>query len=161
MISIRNLTYRYNKKAPLILDHINLEIGRGEFVALIGQNGAGKTTLLKQLNGLLRPSSGSVIINGLDTATTRTSELARHIGYLFQNPDHQIFCNTVYDEIRFGLINIKCQPELIDERIRKISGLLGLDRILARNPFTLSRGERQRVALASVLALETDILVPG
>lgn len=159
MISIRNLTYRYNKKAPLILDHINLEIGRGEFVALIGQNGAGKTTLLKQLNGLLRPSSGSVIINGLDTATTRTSELARHIGYLFQNPDHQIFCNTVYDEIRFGLINIKCQPELIDERIRKISGLLGLDRILARNPFTLSRGERQRIALASVLALETDILV--
>lgn len=159
MISIRNLTYRYDKKAPLVLDHINLEIGKGEFVALVGQNGSGKTTLLKQLNGLLKPSSGSVTINGLDTAAVRTSELARHIGFLFQNPDHQIFCNTVREEIRFGLVNIGCQPELVDERIRNIAGLLGLDRILARNPFTLSRGERQRVALASVLALETDILV--
>jgi len=141
------------------LDNISLEIGRGEFVAIIGQNGAGKTTLLKQLNGLLKPTSGSVTINGLDTATTRTSVLARHIGFLFQNPDHQIFCSTVYDEIRFGLTNTGCRPEQADERIRRISGLLGLDGILTRNPFTLSKGERQRVALASVLALETDILV--
>ncbi|NLW01985.1 MAG: ATP-binding cassette domain-containing protein [Clostridiaceae bacterium] len=159
MISIRNLSYRYNKKAPLVLDDISLEIGQGEFVALIGQNGAGKTTLLKQLNGLLKPSSGSVIIKGLDTAATKTSRLAPHIGFLFQNPDHQIFCGTVYDEIRFGLVNTGCQQELIDGRIRRISGLLGLNSILDQNPFALSKGERQRVALASVLALETDILV--
>lgn len=159
MISIRNLSYRYNKKAPLVLDSISLEIGRGEFVALVGQNGAGKTTLLKQLNGLLKPSSGSVTINGLDTATVKTSELACHIGFLFQNPDHQIFCGTVYDEIRFGLVNTRRQQELIDGRIRRIAGLLGLEGMLDRNPFTLSKGERQRVALASVLALETEILV--
>ncbi len=159
MISIQHLTYRYDKKAPLILDHINLEINKGECVALIGQNGSGKTTLLKQLNGLLKPTSGRVTINGLDTATTKTSALARHIGYLFQNPDHQIFCNTVYDEIRFGLLNIQCPPEEIHDRIKRIAGLLGLENKLTRDPFTLSRGERQRVALASVLVLETDILV--
>lgn len=159
MISINNLDYRYDKKAPLILNQINLEIEKGEFVAIIGQNGAGKTTLLKQLNGLLKPASGNVVINGLDTGKTKTSEMAKHIGYLFQNPDHQIFCNTVYDEIRFGLLNIKCDSSEIDDRIRKIAVLLGLQDKLTKNPFTLSRGERQRVALASVLVLETEILV--
>lgn len=159
MITIEYLEYRYGKNAPLILDDVNLRIAPGEFVALIGQNGAGKTTLLKQLNGLLKPTSGRVAINGLDTRATKTSELAKHIGFLFQNPDHQIFCKTVYEEIGFGLLNIKCDPAKMDDRIKKISDLLGLGSKLTRNPFTLSRGERQRVALASVLVLETDILV--
>ncbi|MCX7773814.1 MAG: energy-coupling factor ABC transporter ATP-binding protein [Clostridia bacterium] len=159
MIAIKNLSYAYDKKAPLILNNINLNIQQGEFVAIIGQNGAGKTTLLKQLNGLLKPNTGSVLINELNTATTKTSILAKHIGYLFQNPDHQIFCNTVYDEIKFGLVNIKCEPEKIEGKIKAIASLLGLENKLSKNPFTLSRGERQRVALASVLVLETDILV--
>lgn len=159
MIHIEGLSYRYDKKAPLILDSIDLHIKKGDFVALIGQNGAGKTTLLKQLNGLLKPSLGRVTVNGLDTAVTKTSKLARHIGYLFQNPDHQIFCNTIHEEIKFGLVNIGCSPSEINERIERIASQLGLTDKLNKNPFTLSRGERQRVALASVLALETEVLV--
>lgn len=159
MISIQNLTYGYEKKGPLILNGIDLEIKKGECVALIGQNGAGKTTLLKQLNGLLKPGSGKVTVNGMDTAVHKTSVLAKHIGYLFQNPDHQIFCNAIYDEIRFGLVNIHCDPTAIDEKIKRIAQLLGLSDKLSKNPFTLSRGERQRVALASVLVLETEVLV--
>lgn len=158
MIHVENLSFKY-PGGNNILNCLNFDIAKGEFVAIIGQNGAGKTTLLKQLNGLLKPSEGKVLVNGLDVSRTRTSELAGHIGFLFQNPDHQIFCSTVYEEIAFGLKNTGRSAEEIDGLVRKAAERVGLHDSLSLEPFTLSKGQRQRVALASVLAMETEVLV--
>ncbi len=159
LIKIENLSYRYSLKSPFILKDLSLEIKKGEFVALIGENGAGKTTLLKQLNGMNKPTSGRVLINGMDTKSHKTSEMAKHIGYLFQNPDHQIFCDCVYDEIAFGLKNQDQSVSQIEQRVNDIAELLNLTHLLKESPFNLSKGEKQRVALASILALETEVLV--
>lgn len=158
MIRVENLCFKYPGGND-ILNCLNFSIKKGEFVAIIGQNGAGKTTLLKQFNGLLKPAVGRVLVNGLDVSKTKTSELAKHIGFLFQNPDHQIFCPTVYEEIAFGLKNTGRGREEIDKLVRKAAEKVGLESSLAIEPFTLSKGQRQRVALASVLAMETDVLV--
>lgn len=158
MVHVNNLSYQY-KNGNRVLNGLKFSIKKGEFVAVIGQNGAGKTTLLKQLNGLLKPSQGSVLIDGMDVQRTKTSVLSRHIGFLFQNPDHQIFCQTVYDEIAFGLKNMGLKNVDIEEAVNESAQKVGIDRYLASNPFSLSKGQRQRVALASVLALKTDILV--
>lgn len=158
MIHVENLSFKY-PGGNNILNCLNFDIAKGEFVAIIGQNGAGKTTLLKQFNGLLKPSEGKVLVNGLDVSRTRTSELAGHIGFLFQNPDHQIFCSTVYEEIAFGLKNTGRSAEEIDGLVRKAAERVGLHDSLSLEPFTLSKGQRQRVALASVLAMETEVLV--
>jgi energy-coupling factor transport system ATP-binding protein len=128
-------------------------------VAVVGQNGAGKSTLLKQLNGLIKPTGGRVCVAGLDTQSTPVSEMAKHIGYLFQNPDHQIFCQTVGEEIAFGMKNIGVPLDEIAERTQRIASLLDLSDKLTAHPFTLSRGDRQRTALAGVLAVEPKVLV--
>ena len=159
MILIENLEYSYGLRQPNVLKGINLSIERGEMVALIGQNGAGKTTLLRQLNGLSKPCKGKVTVAGMDTKTVKVSEMAKHIGYLFQNPDHQIFCQTVKEEIEFGMRNIGLPENEIKERAYKTASLLGIQNKMKIHPFTLSRGERQRTALAGVLAVEPDVLV--
>ncbi len=158
MIRINNLIYRY-KNGNEVLKNLNINIKSGEFTAIIGQNGAGKTTLLKNLNGLLKPTDGNITICGLNTAKTKTSVLAKKIGFLFQNPDHQIFCSTVFDEIAFGLKNIGIPSNEIDNLVYNAAMKVGLEEYLKHDPFSLSKGQRQRVALASVLAMETDILV--
>jgi energy-coupling factor transport system ATP-binding protein len=159
VIKIENLEYAYSARGPATLKGINLNIERGEIAAVIGQNGAGKSTLLRQLNGLSKPTRGSVTVAGLDTKRTPVSEMAKHIGYLFQNPDHQIFCQTVEEEIAFGMKNTGMDKDGIKERTEKIAELLDLKDKLSAHPFTLSRGERQRTALAGVLAVEPDVLV--
>jgi len=158
MICAKNLCYEY-KSGNRVLKNISFTIKKGEFVALIGQNGAGKTTLLKHFNGLLKPSGGSMLVNGLDVSKTKTSVLSRHIGFLFQNPDHQIFCRTVFDEIAFGLKNVAKSEDEIKRLVTAAALKVGIEKYLEANPFSLSRGQRQRVALASVLAMETEILV--
>ncbi|HOV27978.1 MAG TPA: ATP-binding cassette domain-containing protein [Pseudobacteroides sp.] len=158
MIRINNLCYRY-RNGNSVLKNLNINIKSGEFAAIIGQNGAGKTTLLKNLNGLLKPTEGQVLICGLDTSKTKTSVLAKKIGFLFQNPDHQIFCSTVFDEIAFGLKNTGISPNEIESMVYNAAKKVGLESYLKNDPFSLSKGQRQRVALASVLAMETDILV--
>lgn len=158
MINIENLSYIY-PDGTKVLQGINLNIVSGEFVAVIGGNGSGKSTLLKHLNGLLKPTSGKVTINGHDTVNTKTSILARQIGFLFQNPDHQIFCPTVYDEIAFGLNATGQNNEHMESIISDCAAKVGIDRHLQSNPFSLSKGQRQRVALASVLAMQTGIIV--
>lgn len=158
MIYANNLCYQH-KNGNKVLKNLSFTIKNGEFVAVIGRNGAGKTTLLKHLNGLLRPTQGSIFIDNLDTAKTKTSVLSRHIGFLFQNPDHQIFCSTVYEEIAFGLKNTGMSGKDIERAVNESARKVGIDRYLDSNPFSLSKGQRQRVALASVLALGTEILV--
>ena len=158
MIRIDNVSYRY-KNGNTVLKNLNIVIKSGEFAAIIGQNGAGKTTLLKHLNGLLKPTRGSITVCGLDAAKTRTSILARKIGFLFQNPDHQIFCPTVHDEIAFGLKNLGVPQGDIERLAYGAAEKVGIERYLKTNPFSLSKGQRQRVALASVLAMGTEVLV--
>ncbi len=158
MIKVENLSYQY-KNGNKVLEKLNFTIQRGEFVAVIGQNGAGKTTLLKHLNGLLKPSDGSITINGLDTSKNKTSILAKQIGFLFQNPDHQIFCSTVFEEIAFGLKKLNIQQSDIEGLVHESAKKVGIEQYKNTSPFSLSKGQRQRVALASVLALGTDILV--
>lgn len=158
MIKIDNLSFQY-KNGKRVLNNLNITIKKGEFVALIGQNGAGKTTLMKHLNGLLRPSQGKITVCGLDAEKTKTSVLAKKIGFLFQNPDHQIFCASVYDEIAFGLKNLGVSQGDIEGLVYEAAKKVGIEQYLKTDPFSLSRGQRQRVALASVLAMETEVLV--
>jgi len=159
VIQVENLEFTYSPRRPMTLKGINISIESGEMVALIGQNGSGKTTLLRQLNGLAKPTKGKVVVAGLDTRKTRVSEMAKHIGYLFQNPDHQIFCQTVRDEIEFGMRNIGLPEDEIKDRTHETAQLLGLSEKMQVHPFSLSRGERQRTALAGVLAIRPQVLV--
>ncbi|HEY5585529.1 MAG TPA: ABC transporter ATP-binding protein [Ruminiclostridium sp.] len=155
MIKFSNVCFAYEKTN--ILDNINFSINKGEFVAIVGRNGAGKTTLMKLFNGLLKPTSGNVNIANLDTKISKTSELAKHVGFLFQNPDRQICQNTVKAEIAFGLKCVLTDKGEIEKRCKDTMARFGL--IGEKDPFSLSRGERQKVALASIIALSPKILV--
>jgi energy-coupling factor transport system ATP-binding protein len=138
---------------------VSLTIRQGEFVGVIGQNGSGKTTLVKHFNGLLKPSAGTLRLLGIDTRTKGVAELARHAGYVFQNPDHQIFCNTVREEITFGPRNIGMAAAEIEASLAHVIELLNLSGLEDRHPFRLSRGERQRLAIASLLAMRPRVLI--
>lgn len=157
-IRIRNLRYVY-PGGVVALEDINLEIEQGEFVGVIGQNGAGKTTLTKHLNGLLKPVAGDVWINGVNTKDCRTTDLARNVGYCFQNPDHQIFNDTVWDEVAYGPRKIGFQAKELESSVNWALETFDLNEVKDEYPFVLSKGERQRVAVAAVLAMRPSILV--
>lgn len=146
------------KKMPVLRD-VSFRVKKGEFVALVGPNGAGKTTLLKHLNGLLKPGSGTVRISSMDTRKVATSRLARSVGFLFQNPDRQILCPTVKEEIIFGLKHCGFNRDEWESRVIKAAEEAGIAGKLDADPLLLTRSRRQRVALASVLATDPDILV--
>jgi len=137
---------------------ISLQIDDGERIAIMGSNGAGKTTLVKHLNGLLRPDSGRVILDGVDTKHYSVAELSREIGLVMQNPDHQLFLDSVKREIMFSLENLGYSKEESEVRCEQTLSNLGLEGFAERSPFTLSGGERKRVALASVLATAPRVL---
>jgi energy-coupling factor transporter ATP-binding protein EcfA2 len=141
------------------LSGVDVTIHAGEFVAVLGRNGAGKTTFARHLNGLLRPTSGTLRIAGEDASGRSVSDLARSVGYVFQNPDHQIFANSVRDEVAYGLRNLGWEPDAIGERVTAVLDQVGMTALADRHPFTLGKGERQRLAVASVLALSPQILV--
>ncbi len=157
-VQICDLFYQYSSGQPA-LKGINLSIAAGEFVALIGQNGAGKTTLAKHLNGLLKPTSGNVIVDGMNTSQYDTSHLSKTIGYVFQNPDHQIFSATVEKELEFGLKNAGFKGKEVKERVNHILRYTGLDRYRNVHPFSLGKGERQMIAVASILVLKPKLLI--
>lgn len=159
IIKIENLYYQYPTRDNFAIDDVSLAIQPGEFVAIIGQNGSGKTTLIKHLNGLLKPTSGRVVVDGHLTTNSPTSELAKFVGYVFQNPDHQIFAETVRDEVAFGPKNLGFSDERIKTLSLKVLGEMGLAGLEEEMPFQLSRGQRQRLAVASVLAMEPSILI--
>jgi energy-coupling factor transport system ATP-binding protein len=159
MIEIRDLTFAYDKAAAPALDAVNLEIREGEWLALIGGNGSGKSTLLRQLNGLLLPDRGQVLVDGLDIADGDQVWQARQkIALVFQNPDNQFIAASVEDDVAFGLENLGLPPEQIGNRVE---GALGLMRLTERRtcpPQQLSGGEKQRVALAGALAMASRYL---
>ncbi|MBS7655323.1 ABC transporter ATP-binding protein [Candidatus Bathyarchaeota archaeon] len=158
MIKIENLRFSYFDREE-VLKGINLEIYEGEFIAIMGENGAGKTTLIKHFNGLLKPTSGKVLVDEIDTRKTSVASLAKLVGLVFQNPDHQLFCETVWDEVAFSLKNFNYKDDVIKARVKKILEILDLTRYSASSPFTLSGGERKRVALASVLVWDPKYIV--
>jgi energy-coupling factor transporter ATP-binding protein EcfA2 len=153
-----DLEFRY----PLgvkALDGASLEVYPGEFVAIVGQNGAGKTTLTRHFNGLLRPSAGDIRLFGKSVLDEPTASLCATVGYVFQNPDEQLFCDTVEDELRFGPMNIGMDKDRMEESVRDILLDIGLDKYRQVWPRYLTKGERQRLALASVVAMEPEILI--
>lgn len=140
------------------LKDINLSFERGTKVAIIGQNGSGKTTLAKHFNGLLRPTSGKVFVNGIDTNSRSVGELAREVGYVFQNPNHQLFSKTVKEEIEFGPRNIGLEGNALRNRLIETLDFFELRGIAFKQPLSLSSGVRKLVALASVYAMRPSIL---
>ncbi|MBO8138584.1 MAG: ATP-binding cassette domain-containing protein [Desulfotomaculum sp.] len=158
IIQVKDLCQNLDEN-HFILNKINLTIGSGEFLALVGQNGAGKTTLAKHFNGLLKPTSGKVLVDNLNTKYVKVSELAQKVGYVFQNPDHQIFHNSVEKEISFGLKYLNLPAEEVKRRTDDALKAVGLVDYRYAHPYSLSRGQRQRVALASVLVLKPNVLV--
>lgn len=158
-VTVENLTYQY-PDGTVALRNVNLTIYHGEFIALIGQNGSGKTTLSKCLNGLFKPTEGRVIVDGLDTRHSSITSLATKVGYVFQNPDHQIFNNSVWKEIAYGPRNIQLPEEEVRVRVEESARVVGLDpSLFETHPFFLPKGMRQRVAIASILALRPQMII--
>ncbi len=158
LVETHGLSFAYAPGRP-VLDTIDLKLAAGEFVAIVGQNGSGKTTLAKQLTGLLKPSKGRILLAGRDRANLTTAESAREVGYVFQNPDHQIFASTVVEEVAFGPRNFGLDPDEVARRTDEVLHAVNLDHARDRDPFVLSKGERQRLAVASILALRPRLLI--
>ena len=158
MIRLENVRFSYHDQGPSVQD-VSFHVEKGEFVAILGANGAGKTTTVRLIDGLIRPESGRVLINGTDTAVSSVSERARQVGFLFQNPDRQICRNTVREEILFGLRTVRGEEGEDALQARTDEILKDFSFTGDEEPFALSRGQRQRVALASILAVEPEILI--
>ena len=159
VIDIKGLWHIYQPMGQVALKDINLTIKKGEFVALIGQNGSGKTTLIKHLNGLLKPSRGQVFVGGEEVVNQKVSEMAHYIGYVFQNPAHQIFSDSVEAEIAFGPKNLGFCKEEIDAAVDRTLKEVGLEKWRKEMPFMLGRGQMQRLAIASILSMRPSVLI--
>lgn len=158
-VIVSELAYTY-PDGTRALRGIDLEIPEQEFIALIGQNGSGKTTFSKCLNGLFRPTSGDVVVDGLNTKKTSISQMVRRVGYVFQNPDHQLFNNNCWDEIAYGPRNIQLPEEEVRQRVSDAARVVGLPEMyFQEHPFFLPKGLRQRVAIASILALQPRVMI--
>ncbi|MGH7931953.1 MAG: ABC transporter ATP-binding protein [Candidatus Binataceae bacterium] len=158
LVDVRNVNFAY-PRGPRVLASVNLKIAAGEFLAIIGQNGSGKTTLAKHLMGLLKPADGQILLAGRDRTSLRPAETAQEVGYVFQNPDHQIFAATVEDEVAFGPRNFGLPRSEIERRCEEVLRAVNLTDARRRDPFLLGKGERQRLAVASVLALRPRLLI--
>jgi energy-coupling factor transporter ATP-binding protein EcfA2 len=158
LVQAENINFRYDT-GERALDGVSLTIHTGEFIALIGQNGSGKTTLAKHLNGLLRPSTGRVLLRGTDISTLPINHVAADVGYVFQNPDHQIFAASVYDEVAFGPRNFGLPAAEVAARVRDALDAVGLTGLEHDDPFLWSKGHRQRLAVAALLALRPRLLI--
>jgi energy-coupling factor transporter ATPase len=158
VVQVEGVHFEYDKGVE-VLGGIDLTIRKGDFVAIIGQNGSGKTTLVKHFNGLLRPKSGRILVNGAETAQKTVAQLSRTVGYLFQNPDHQIFSTTVEDEVAFGPKNLGVRHDEIEQRVAEALKLVGLEDYRKVPPSTLGLGQRRKVTLASIVAMKPDVMV--
>jgi energy-coupling factor transport system ATP-binding protein len=157
-IEIRDLHFTYPTGIQALLG-ISLTIASGEQVAIVGQNGAGKTTLVKHFNGLLQPTSGKVRIGGWDTGNQSVAKLARRVGYVFQNPDEQLFSKNVETEVAFGPRNLKLEKEQVESLVKDALAMTELSDKRETNPYDLSPTWRKMVALAAVISMDTDIVI--
>lgn len=158
MISVENVSFHYPGGGEVLRD-VSLKINDGEFVAIMGENGAGKTTLVKMFNGLLKPTEGKVSVDGVDTSEKSVAQLSRDVGLIFQNPDHQLFAETVAEELSFSLRNFGFAEDVIERRVTTLLSTLDLDRYRSSSPFILSGGERKRVALAAILVWDPKHII--
>ena len=165
IIETKDLTYPYGTGTPFektAVDHVNLSIEQGEFIGVIGHTGSGKSTLIQQFNGLLRPTSGTVLLDGKDIwAEPKKIRAVRfRVGMVFQYPEHQLFEETVLKDISFGPSNMGLEPAEIEKRARDAAKFVGLrEELLEKSPFELSGGEKRRVAIAGVIAMDPDVLI--
>ena len=165
ILEVRNLTHTYSAGTPFehtALDNVSFSVERGEFIGIIGHTGSGKSTLMQHLNGLLKGTSGEVLLDGVDIfkdkATTRQARF--RVGLVFQYPEYQLFEETVYKDIAFGPRNMGLKPDEIDRRVREAAALVGLtEEQLQVSPFDLSGGQKRRVAIAGVIAMEPEVLI--
>ena len=165
ILEVRNLTHTYSAGTPFehkALDNVSFSVERGEFIGIIGHTGSGKSTLMQHLNGLLKATSGEVLLDGVDIfkdkATTRQARF--RVGLVFQYPEYQLFEETVYKDIAFGPKNMGLKADEIDRRVREAAKLVGLtEEQLQVSPFDLSGGQKRRVAIAGVIAMEPEVLI--
>ncbi|MGB4431358.1 MAG: energy-coupling factor transporter ATPase [Limnochordia bacterium] len=165
-IRLENVSYRYLEDTPMettALAEVNLEIGEGEFVGIIGPTGSGKSTLIQHFNGLLLPTSGKVWVDGVDLThkDTQLRIIRQKVGMVFQYPEHQLFGETVLEDVGFGPQNGGLPAEEVEQRVRRALAYVGLDfeELKDQSPFELSGGQKRRVAIAGVLAMEPSVLI--
>ena len=165
VLEIKNLNYIYSIGTPFehkALDNVSFAVNRGEFIGIIGHTGSGKSTLMQQLNGLLKPTSGTVLLDGQDIWSDKklTRQARFRVGLVFQYPEYQLFEETVYKDIAFGPKNMGLKAEEIDRRVREAAEFVGLtEKQLEVSPFDLSGGQKRRVAIAGVIAMEPEVLI--
>ena len=165
ILEVKNLTHTYSAGTPFehtALDNMSFSVERGEFIGIIGHTGSGKSTLMQHLNGLLKPTSGQVLLDGVDIHSDKkfTRQARFRVGLVFQYPEYQLFEETVYKDIAFGPKNMGLKPEEIDRRVREAAKLVGLTEAqLEVSPFDLSGGQKRRVAIAGVIAMEPEVLI--
>jgi energy-coupling factor transport system ATP-binding protein len=160
IIEVKDLVFSYPDGTKAIED-ISIDFYEGEFIAFIGTNGCGKTTFSKCLNGILKASGGSINVNGIDVVHTKDCmELVKNIGYVFQNPDHQLFNNTIYDEIAYAPRNLRISEAEVKERVLEAASIAGVsESIFKDHPFFQVKGVRQRIAIASILSLKPKVII--
>lgn len=165
-IKIENLVHVYMPKSPfekVALDNVNIEINNGEFVALIGHTGSGKSTLIQHMNGLLKPTSGRIIVDGEDITKpgVKLTDIRKKVGLVFQYPEYQLFEETIEKDIEYGPRNLGLEQDEITRRVKNAMKMVGLDYEIYRNksPFDLSGGQKRRVAIAGVIAMEPKVLI--
>ena len=165
ILEVKDLNYIYSIGTPFehkALDNVNFAVHKGEFVGIIGHTGSGKSTLMQQLNGLLKPTSGQVLLDGEDIWSDKklTRQARFRVGLVFQYPEYQLFEETVYKDIAFGPKNMGLKSEEVDRRVREAAGFVGLtEKQLEVSPFDLSGGQKRRVAIAGVIAMEPEVLI--
>ncbi|MFQ6134376.1 MAG: energy-coupling factor ABC transporter ATP-binding protein [Nitrososphaerales archaeon] len=158
MIEFSSVDFQH-PNGVVALRGIDLQIRTGEVTAIVGENGAGKTTLIKHTNGLLKPTRGKVSVFGVDTRKESVAHLSRRIGIIFQNPDHQLFSESVENEIRFALKNFGFEEDVVTKRLNWALNFFGLERYRSTSPMLLSGGEKKRLCVASVLAWDPDVVI--
>jgi energy-coupling factor transport system ATP-binding protein len=159
ILAIRDVSFRYARGGPLVVDRCSLDAAGGQVVGIAGSNGSGKSTLARLMNGLLRPASGTVEVDGLDTTRHPVRRLAAHAAYVGQHPNHQLFASSVRAELAFGPRNLGLAPSEVEARVGDAAERLGLVGVLGEHPYHLGRAQRKLVTIASAIAMRAPLLV--